>query len=104
MQRVTMVRYSTRPGQAEENERLSRAVFAELRATPPDGIAYALLRNGDEFIHVFLNLEADDSAKVTGIASFERFEQGMKERCETAPAVTRLAAELVESYGFSGGR
>ena len=102
MQRVTMVRYTTKPGHAEENERLSRAVFGELRAAPPEGVAYALFRSGDEFIHVFLNLEADDSAQVTGIPAFKRFEQGMGERCEAKPAVTRLAAELVDCFGFNG--
>ena len=102
MQRVTMVRYTTKPGQAGENERLSRAVFGELRDTRPGGVAYALFRSGDEFIHVFLNLEADDSDKITGIPSFKRFEQGMGERCEAKPAVTRLAAELVDCFGFNG--
>ena len=34
MQRVTVVRYTTKPGRADENEKLSRAVFAELKGKP----------------------------------------------------------------------
>ena len=42
MQRVTMVRYTTRPDQGATNEALSRAVFPQLKAAAPEGIAYAL--------------------------------------------------------------
>ena len=100
MQRVTVVRYTTKPERTAENEKLSRAVFAQLRDAPPEGVAYALLRDGNDFIHVFLNLKADDSAAVTGLPAFKAFEEGMKERSEAAPNVTRLAATLVDSYGF----
>jgi len=40
MQRVTLVRYTTKPERAAENEALSRAVFAQLRSAPPEGVAY----------------------------------------------------------------
>ena len=62
MQRVTLVRYTTKPDRAAENEALSRAVFAQLRNAPPEGVAYALFRDGDEFIHVFVNLKEDDAS------------------------------------------
>ena len=39
MQRVTLVRYTTKPDRAAENEALSRAVFAQLRTAPPEGVA-----------------------------------------------------------------
>ena len=100
MQRVTVVRYTTKPDQSAENEALSRAVFAQLRSAPPEGVAYALLRNGNEFIHVFLNLKADESAPVTELPAFKAFEKGIVERCEVPPKVTRLAAQLVDCYGF----
>jgi hypothetical protein len=100
MQRVTLVRYTTRPDRAAENEALSRAVFAQLRKAPPDGVAYALFRDGNEFIHVFLNLKEDESAPVTGLPAFKAFEEGVTERCEVPPKATRLAVELVDSYGF----
>ena len=77
MQRVTLVRYTTKPDRAAENEALSRAVFAQLRKAPPDGIAYALFRDGNEFIHVFLNLREDESAPVTELPTFKAFQDGI---------------------------
>ena len=101
MQRVTLVRYTTKPDRAAENEALSRAVFAQLRNAPPDGVAYALFRDGNEFIHVFLNFREDESAPVTELPAFKAFEKGMPERCDVPPKATRLAVQLVDSYGFS---
>lgn len=103
MQRVTLVRYTTKPDRAAENEALSRAVFAQLREAPPDGVAYALFRDGDEFIHVFLNLKEDESAPVTELPTFKAFERGVVERCDVPPKATRLAVQLVDSYGFRAG-
>lgn len=100
MQRVTVVRYTTQPGQSDGNEALSRAVFAELRSAPPKGIAYALFRDGNDFIHVFLNLKADDSAPVTELPAFKKFSESAQDRYVAPPEVTRLAATLVDSYGF----
>ena len=100
MQRVTVVRYTTKPEQTAENEALSRAVFAQLRSSPAEGVAYALFRDGNEFMHVFLNLKADESAAVTELPAFKAFEKGIVERCEVPPKATRVAAQLVDSYGF----
>jgi hypothetical protein len=38
MQRVTLVRYTAKPDRAAENEKLSRAVFAQLRNASSEGI------------------------------------------------------------------
>lgn len=100
MQRVTLVRYTTKPDHAAENEALSRQVFAQLRSDPPKGVAYALLRDGNEFIHVFLNLQADESAAVTELPAFKTFGKDIAERCEVPPDVTRVAAQLLDCYGF----
>ncbi|MDB6010223.1 MAG: hypothetical protein JWL65_2473 [Gammaproteobacteria bacterium] len=103
MQRVTLVRYTTKPDHAAENEALSRAVFAQLRNSVPEGVAYALFRDGNDFTHVFLNLKADESAPVTELPAFKAFEKGVVERCEVPPKATRLAVQLVDSYGFRTG-
>jgi hypothetical protein len=101
MPRITMVRYTVKPEAAEENARLSKAVFDEVRWNQPEKIAYGLFRDGDEFVHVFLNLAEDCSESVTGLASFEAFQAGMGERVLAPPAITRLAvAERIDSYGF----
>jgi quinol monooxygenase YgiN len=101
MQRVTLVRYKAKPDRAEENEALSRAVFAELRAQAPDGVTYALFRDGLDFVHLFVNSEADDSDAVTELATFKVFSKAVSERCEAPPEVTRLSLNLIESYGLA---
>jgi len=100
MQRVTLVRYTAKPDRAAENEKLSRAVFAQLRNASSEGIAYALFRDGNEFVHVFLNLKEDESAPVTALPAFKAFEEGIADRCEVSPKATRLVVQLVDSYGF----
>jgi hypothetical protein len=101
MQRVTLVRYKAKPGRAEENEALSRAVFAELRATTPDHVAYALFRDGLDFVHVFINTQVDDSDAVTELPSFKAFSKDASGRYEAPPDVTRLSLNLIESYGLT---
>src|SRR6266436_2420853 len=49
-----VIRYTTKPEWAQENERLIRDVFAELAADQPDGLRYAAFRldDGLTFMHV----------------------------------------------------
>lgn len=100
MPRLTMVRYTVKPEAAEENVRLSRAVFDEVHANAPGRIAYGLFRQGDEFTHVFLNLAEDSSEAVTGLPAFKAFEQDMAARVIAPPEVTRLAVDRIDSYGL----
>jgi hypothetical protein len=100
MQRVTMVRYTTKPERTAENEALSRAVFAEARTAAPDGVAYALFRDGDDFVHLFANLREDDSDAITELPSFKAFQAGIGERCVAPPQPMRLSLNLVEALGF----
>lgn len=99
MQRVTLVRYTAKPEHAAENEALSRAVFAELRAAAPAGVTYALFRDGMAFVHVFVNWQAEDSSPLTELASFKAFAKDGSARMEAPPEVTRLDLHLVEAYG-----
>ena len=56
----TLIRYRTKPEQAERNAELIAAVFAELKAVQPDGTRYLSLRlEDDTFIH-FVETAADD--------------------------------------------
>ena len=100
MQRVTMVRYTAKPAAADENERLSRAVFAELRQTQPSGVAYTLCRAGDAFTHVFITFVDDSSDAVTDLPSFKAFEHNAVEGWLSPPAATRLSVDVIEAYGF----
>jgi hypothetical protein len=101
MQRVTFVRYTVKPDKIAENEALSRAVFSQLRAKAPRQVAYALFKNGAEFVHVFVNLRADDSDDLTGLPAFRTYAKDVAARCEGAIEQTRLSLELVDSYGLS---
>jgi hypothetical protein len=100
MQRATIVRYTTKPGRADENEALARAVFAELGRKPRQPFAYALLRNGDEFLHLFLNLEGDDADGVVELQSFKAFTAGGAERWIAPPELVRHSMQLLDAYGF----
>lgn len=99
MQRVTLVRYSTKPGRADENEALSRAVFEELRRTAPDNIAYASFRNGNDFVHVVINVKDQDVSALTELPSFKAFTKDIVERCGMQPEPVRIDGNLIESYG-----
>jgi hypothetical protein len=100
MQRVTIVRYTAKPDRADENEALSRAVFAELREKRPPGIAYALCRAGDEFMHMFINFSGDESEPMTGLQSFKAFSAQGPSRCVAPPEVVRKSMSVLETYGF----
>jgi len=100
MQRVTLVRYAAKADRADENEALSRAVFAELRAAAPGHVAYALFRDGVDFVHLFINTADDDSSAVTELPSFKAYAKDVTARCEEPPEPMRLCLPLVDSYGL----
>ena len=102
MQRLTIVRYTSKPEAAEENAALSRRVFEEVRGTAPDDIGYALFRAGNEFTHVFMNLAEDNSDAVTDIPSFHAFQADLLARCDVPPQADRNSVELIDSYGVAG--
>jgi len=101
MQRVTLVRYATKPGATAENEKLSRAVFEELRQKKQTGMAYALLRDGDNFLHFFINTRAPDADVLVELPSFKAFSANNTERFAAAPEIVRADMQLVESYGIA---
>lgn len=96
-----LVRYKTKPESAEDNERLTRAVFDELSAKAPEGIRYLALRQGDgTFVHVFM---AEPGAPaMMEFASFRAFQDGIKERCVEPPAAGDMT--IVGNYRMLGTR
>ena len=82
----TLIRYKTKPDMADRNAELIAGVFAELKATRPDGVRYLSLRlDDDSFIHV-VETEADDGASVIPcLAAFKAFQSGIRERCLEPP-------------------
>jgi hypothetical protein len=85
MQRVTMVRYTTKPDQGATNEALSRAVFPQLKAAAPEGIAYALFRDGNEFIHVFAESRSRRGRFPDGVARLQGIPGGHRGALRRAP-------------------
>jgi hypothetical protein len=102
MQRATLVRYTAKPGRAAENQALAQAVFKDLKAMPPQPFAYALLRDGDDFLHLFINLAADNADGVVERDSFKAFTAGSADRWIGPPEVARYSMTLIDAVGFEG--
>ena len=95
-----MVRYTVHAVRAEENAELVRAVYAELAEVAPDGFHYSTYRcdDGVTFVHL---ATSDGPAPLPGIAAFQRFQEGLPQRCAVAPVFTELRE--VGSYGGPQG-
>lgn len=95
---TTIIRYETRPGTSDENQRLVEQVFRELAGKAPDGVRYAVFRlaDGVTFLHV---VSTEDGAEpLTALGAFTEFQRGARDRMTGAPE--RSGATLVGSYGF----
>jgi hypothetical protein len=98
MMRTVVVRYTTHPDRAEENEALVRAVYAELASTRPPGFRYTTsrLEDGVSFVHVaFFDGEENP---LDASASFRAFVAGIGDRCVEAPVVA--SGSVIGSYGL----
>lgn len=92
-----LIRYKMKPERADENERLIRAVFQELRDKSPDGVRYMTLRAADgTFIHLVETQTDAHSDSITGLATFEAFQSGFRDRCSEPPQRDEMT--VVGSY------
>jgi hypothetical protein len=100
MSHATVVRYTTRPGSAEENEKLIKAVFAELAEQAPAGLRYVAIRldDGVSFMHVAV-LE-DQHNPLAALPAFGQFISAISERCTDGPAPVN--GTVVGAYGIGG--
>jgi hypothetical protein len=91
----SLIRYKTKPGRAEENEQLIKAVFEELEAKAPDNVRYLALRLGDG---TFIHLVADEGGTnaIPGLTAFRMFQSGVKERSVEPPQSEEAA--IVGNY------
>jgi hypothetical protein len=91
-----VIRYTTKPESAEENERLIRAVFAELASEQPEGLQYASFRldDGVSFVHVAI-IEATENP-LQSSAAFSQFQSGIGARVVAGPDATD--ATVIGSY------
>jgi hypothetical protein len=92
-----VIRYTSKPERADENEGLIRAVFAELAENHPEGIGYAALRldDGVSFVHV-VTLEGENPLMAS--PAFAAFQAGIGDRCVEGP--TPAEATVIGSYGL----
>jgi hypothetical protein len=96
--RRVVVRYTTKPECADENQKLVEAVFAALAERRPEGFRYATFRldDGVSFVHV-ASLETDEGNNpLDSLPQFAAFTKDIAARCEQPPAAQ--PATLVGSY------
>lgn len=93
----TLVRYKLKPDCVEENEKLVRAVYAQIHQQHPADFSYSTckLEDGLTFVHQAIFSEAGKSF-LSGLSAFKEFQAGIKERCLELPVVSR--GTLVGSY------
>lgn len=89
--KATMVRYRVKPEHAAENAELVRAVYRELAETQPAGLRYATfsLDDGVSFVHIAIQ-EDEGPSVLAEVAAFQRFREGLGERCDEPPAAAGL--------------
>jgi hypothetical protein len=91
-----VIRYKTTPESADENERLIRAVFAELASDKPDGLHYASFRldDGVSFLHVAV-VDGEENP-LTHSAAFAEFQADIQRRLTEGPI--QADARAIGSY------
>jgi hypothetical protein len=96
MTKTMIVSYRTSPDRTDENAELIRRVFAQLADEQPAGVAYTALRldDGVSFVHI-VELTGEQNP-IPGLESFQRFQDGIAERCVDGPSPS--GASVVGSY------
>jgi hypothetical protein len=92
---ATIVRYRVKPGRAEENAALVRAVYAELAELSPPGFRYAtyVQDDGVSFVHAAFS-DGSHDVPLPGLPAFQRFTAAIAERCDEPPHVTQLETQI----------
>jgi hypothetical protein len=88
----SLIRYRTKPERSDENERLIKGVFTELRAKSPAGVRYLVLRLGDgSFVHIVMADAAESTSAITGLDAFRAFQNGITDRTVEPPQSNDVA-------------
>ena|SRR5689334_20021736 len=98
MSKIVVVQYRTRPGAAEENQRLVEQVYAQLARENPGGLRYATFRLADGVTFIHLSISEGEVNPLTQLSTFAEFQREIGERCVELPRL--LGASLVGSYHF----
>jgi hypothetical protein len=96
MSKIVIVTYKTKPGAADENERLVKGVYAQLAAEAPGEFHYATFRLGDGVSFLHLGIVDGEVSPLSKLSAFQEFQRGIPERCVEPPMV--LESTVVGSY------
>lgn len=82
-----IVIYKTKPEHNAENERLLKAVFAELHAKQPKDIRYVLARLGeDTYVHlVFTDTPEGEPSPLSKLDAFRAYQAEVRSRLQAPP-------------------
>lgn len=96
---LTLIRYTTRPDAAEDNQRLVEDVFAELAEKQPDDVRYLVLRLDDGgFAHLVANDR--EPSPLFDLPAFAEFQRAFGDRVASGPE--RGTARVVGAYRMAG--
>jgi hypothetical protein len=96
MSKIVIVTYKTKPGAADENERLVKGVYAQLAAEAPGEFHYATFRLGGGVSFLHLGIVDGEVSPLSKLSAFQEFQRGIPERCVEPPMV--LESTVVGSY------
>ena len=96
--KATVVRYQANPEQADENQRLVEAVFADLKEREPAGFTYKVFRleDGVSFVHVVVEHDVEDPDSLQSVPAFQAFVADIADRCDIPPVA--MGATVVGAY------
>ena len=97
MSHAAVVRYTTRPDAADENEQLIKAVFAQLAEQRPKGLRYVAVRLDDGVSFVHVAVLDDEHNPLAGLPAFGELVAAINERCADGP--TPASGTVVGAYG-----
>jgi len=97
----SIIRYRTKPDQADVNAELVRAVYAELHRTRPDGFRYTTLRLDDQVTFVHITQSEHTPSPILEVKAFGEFQAGIGDRCDEPPVAQAFTE--VGSYRFFTG-
>ena len=97
----SIIRYRTKPDQADVNEKLVRAVYAELHRTRPDDFRYATLRLDDQVTFLHIVQSEHNPSPILTVRAFGEFQAGIRDRCDEPP-VQQAFTEVGSYRVFTG--
>jgi hypothetical protein len=93
-----LIRYRTKPDQADANAKLVEAVYAELHRTRPDGVSYATFRLNDQVTFLHVVQVRQEPNPLLAVQAFAEFQAGIADRLDQGPVQDELTE--VGTYRF----